>query len=481
MEQKGARAPQPGFRPLARRLLLFDFPFDKCEQNEIKVMPLWHHFGIIAVNAGTLARKCREELMKATKDDGAVPSPPLPVQEDLKIPWHLRFRNNLEAHFATDFRNTVRRTMTASILLVTMIYMLAWLVELRIAPEVTATTWRPRLVALMATLTIPVAAFHSRDARLQHPAIAVMALVSAASHLYMGHMVDHAFSYIYYFIVFMPILLMATLFRVTLVWAAPVSAIILLISFQALLDTGEPGSQESLVIFLWLATMSSITLYGLYFQEYQQRRLFVSEHLMSLHRSELQRANMALTSQAVEDQLTGTVNRRGMEERLRFLLQAPHTRGEANAGSIAILIFDVDDFKRYNDTYGHQRGDRTLSKVARTASEMIQRAGDFVARYGGEEFLVALQGTSPEDAIVFAERLRERIQQLGIPHASSSASDVVTISVGIAWSTLETRETSELIQRADSALYAAKAAGRNRSAIFDRDGAVRTIPGQNNG
>lgn len=416
--------------------------------------------------------------MRDKNNDYEASQAALPDGKDLEIPWHLRFRGGLEARFVQEFRESVRRAIIPSTLLVILIYMLAYLVENRISPEATTLTWRARLLALLATALVPLAAFQTTQGVLQQPAIAAMALVTAGAHLYMGGVVQHDFAYMYHFIVFMPVLLMATVFRVTLLWAIPVTLLILLMAFLVLVRSTEVAPEGGFLIFMWLATMSAITLYGLYFHEQQQRRLFVSEQLMSLQRFELQQANRVLTSQAVEDQLTGTVNRRGMEERLRFLLEAPHSRGRSDAASIAILLFDIDDFKRYNDTYGHQKGDETLSRVAGTARDMVQRAGDFVARYGGEEFLVVLQGTSPEDALVFAERLRRRVEQLGISHATSSAGDAVTISVGIAWSTPALRDARELIQQADSALYAAKAAGRNRVAVFGREGSVRMVSGK---
>jgi len=98
---------------------------------------------------------------------------------------------------------------------------------------------------------------------------------------------------------------------------------------------------------------------------------------------------------------------------------------------------------------------------------MAQGEADFVARYGGEEFLVALANTSLKDALVFAERMRTRIEQLGLPHAGSRVSQVVTISVGVASSLPGEKDVLALIKRADEALYQAKGAGRNCVAFMD--------------
>lgn len=164
------------------------------------------------------------------------------------------------------------------------------------------------------------------------------------------------------------------------------------------------------------------------------------------------------------DSLTATANRRSFDETLDL-----EWRRAARTGSpIALLMVDIDQFKAFNDEYGHQAGDECLRRVADALGEKLHRAGDMVARYGGEEFAVLLIGTDAENARLFAEQLREAVAGLRIQHAMSGVAPVVTISVGVG-ATIPERDSNEgpavLISAADAALYAAKRTGRNRVVV----------------
>ena len=129
---------------------------------------------------------------------------------------------------------------------------------------------------------------------------------------------------------------------------------------------------------------------------------------------------------------------------------------------LSVILIDVDKFKTYNDTYGHQAGDVCLQRVARALSDNLRRAGDMVARYGGEEFVLLLHQTPRDDGVMLAERLRAAVEQLAIEHAGSDCG-VVTISVGGATVIPDPHgEERALLQRADECLYRAKHGGRNR-------------------
>ena len=124
---------------------------------------------------------------------------------------------------------------------------------------------------------------------------------------------------------------------------------------------------------------------------------------------------------------------------------------------------DVDHFKAYNDTYGHQQGDECLKLVAGTMQSALSRAGDMLARYGGEEFAVILPSTDVAGAFEVAERILNAVSSMRLEHGGSSVADHVTISMGV--SALRPDEQSsvqELIETADKNLYTAKAQGRNR-------------------
>lgn len=158
------------------------------------------------------------------------------------------------------------------------------------------------------------------------------------------------------------------------------------------------------------------------------------------------------------DQLTGLANRRHFEETLAGEWQrALRLRGE-----VALVIFDVDQFKPYNDHYGHPGGDACLRRLAAAATDLVHRHGDLVVRLGGEEFGVLLPLTPASGASAIADLLRQAVENLRLPHAPGTTHPVVTISAGVASLRPASRYRPEdLVQAADAALYEAKRAGRN--------------------
>ena len=173
----------------------------------------------------------------------------------------------------------------------------------------------------------------------------------------------------------------------------------------------------------------------------------------------LQNANRELERLATLDGLTQLANRRLFDE----YLEREWNRQRRDRQPLALILGDVDHFKQFNDTYGHQAGDDCLRAVARAMREQAHRPADLTARYGGEEFAVILPNTDTAGALHVANTIRQAVADLLIPHAHSSAADHVTLSLGVAC--LIPRDDSspkQLIDAADNALYRAKSAGRNR-------------------
>lgn len=157
------------------------------------------------------------------------------------------------------------------------------------------------------------------------------------------------------------------------------------------------------------------------------------------------------------DALTGLPNRRAFNERLEHML-AQYARQQLPA---ALILMDVDFFKKYNDSYGHPAGDEALQKVAQCLRSCLRRELDLPARLGGEEFGVLLLGVSAEQAVAVAEQIRAYFQGMGIAHRANLPLGVMTMSLGVA-AVSATDTTTSLYRRADAALYQAKTQGRNR-------------------
>lgn len=163
------------------------------------------------------------------------------------------------------------------------------------------------------------------------------------------------------------------------------------------------------------------------------------------------------------DGLTGIANRRRLDEYLESELR----RSKRSGFPLSLIMIDIDHFKTYNDTYGHQAGDRCMVQVASTFSSVLHRPADLVARYGGEEFAIVLPDTDIHGAMTIAETMRKAVAALGIENARAKTTGIVTVSLGVATAEGWAREPADLIAAADGALYTAKHEGRNRICVHD--------------
>jgi diguanylate cyclase (GGDEF)-like protein len=204
--------------------------------------------------------------------------------------------------------------------------------------------------------------------------------------------------------------------------------------------------------FVTLLTTLAITGFVAYDSQRSARLAFLERRLAQ--------------TQSLQDPLTGLGNRRAFDEQLTVLWE----RARAQKLSVALFMIDIDHFKRYNDRYGHQAGDRTLQRIAAVFRAAIRSKADIVARYGGEELALAIVDVSHQQAVEIGDRLCHAIQRLGIEHECSPTASVVTVSVG--GTLLESdskRSLTGAVQLADENLYAAKHAGRNRAVISDAE------------
>lgn len=174
----------------------------------------------------------------------------------------------------------------------------------------------------------------------------------------------------------------------------------------------------------------------------------------------LEERNAELRLLSSQDGLTGIPNRRCFDR----TLAKEWGRAQRHRRNISLIMIDVDHFKLFNDTYGHQQGDSCLQAVASTIDTTVSRTGDLVARYGGEEFVVILPETNLDGAMKVAEQIRVAIANLQMEHSTSLTEKHVTVSLGYA-SIQPTHDldADTLIKHADTALYRAKEKGRNRA------------------
>ncbi len=162
---------------------------------------------------------------------------------------------------------------------------------------------------------------------------------------------------------------------------------------------------------------------------------------------------------AIIDDVTGTYNRRYFD----MVLDEEWSRSMREYTPITLLMLDIDFFKDYNDTFGHQMGDTCLYSIGKILSGQLQRASDFTARYGGEEFVIVLPNTKMEYARLLAERLRRSVEEARLKAGNESVSPWVTVSIGMATTTAEYEQSSSLlVKAADTCLYESKRNGRNR-------------------
>ncbi len=180
---------------------------------------------------------------------------------------------------------------------------------------------------------------------------------------------------------------------------------------------------------------------------------------VATNKQQLQAVNQQLKHLSRTDRLTGLNNRGYWEE----CLQHEYARHRRYQSMAALVMFDIDHFKVVNDTYGHQAGDKVIQAVAEVVREQV-RDTDYPGRYGGEEFVVLLPDVDSAGAMLFAERLRQRIEALLVTYENQSIP--FTISLGVADLSYPTNGHQQLIERADQALYASKEGGRNQTNCY---------------
>ena len=226
-------------------------------------------------------------------------------------------------------------------------------------------------------------------------------------------------------------------------------------------DWREDALRQALIVGLLMALLG---LFGFYLLRLIRQAQHTEVELIAT-RDALRAFNQRLEQQALEDELTRLANRR------RFIraLSDEFARANRSQRPLALVLLDVDYFKQYNDIYGHSAGDECLRLVADVIRSAQKRPADLAVRYGGEEFCLLLPETDGEGALQVAEQVRQALEARAVAHAGSPRLRL-SLSAGVhVYSPAEgaAQGPETLIQGADKALYAAKAAGRDRVMLYD--------------
>jgi diguanylate cyclase (GGDEF)-like protein len=242
-------------------------------------------------------------------------------------------------------------------------------------------------------------------------------------------------------------------------YAVVFSALVVAIHFLGLLTLPTYNPRLTVPLLSMSLASAAFTLMANHALERDERRLYLLTLSQQFVLKQLEDVRLRLQTMSRVDALTGLFNRRHFHDYVQQIWQRAQHGGE----DVAIIMLDVDHFKLFNDHYGHQAGDDCLGMVAQAMKACVRQPGDMVARFGGEEFIAVLPQTDLATAQAVAERVRQAVAALGIPHEASSAAAVVTVSVGVAsWAVQAGQFDAELLKAADDALYRAKRSGRNR-------------------
>ena len=371
----------------------------------------------------------------------------------------VRFAPNIEAQFEADTRKGRIRYLIACGLIGLLLYDLFLLIDYQLIRDIFPIAAMLRL-GLVTPVTLAVMLVFARDPApwLREGLGAMMMLVAMGSAVFL--MLQSASPRaVYSHYPFILVVLYSNVVQRLRFWyafGASVGSLAIYVFGMSHL-TGLPfGLYAEAVLTVVAATV--LTLLANYHLESEQRSNYLMALRGRLRREQLVRANEELSIISNLDALTGLANRRGLD----LYLDAAWDAAESADQSIAILIFDIDDFKRFNDRYGHVAGDDCLKLVADAARQQNRRGGDLIARYGGEEFMVVLPGSDLVDGIRAGERIRRAVESLRIPH-DASPRKVVTVSLGAAAVPVtEMASPLDLIESADAALYLAKNKGRNQ-------------------
>ena len=367
----------------------------------------------------------------------------------------LYFPRKLENRFERDTGAARVRQMIIAGLLAILLYDLFLFSDYTMIPEIfsTALALRLGLITPIVILVI-VAQYYWRSPVLREGLGAVAIVSGSVGLIYLIFVSRHANAAYYVNGLILSTMFGNILLRLRFFYAATASLFVVVL--YAVVAPAAPHLVPTAITnnIISLSATAMLTLFANYTLEREHRRSYLLRLRDHMRRDVLTAHNIRLTELINIDPLTGIANRRELDDFLDHLQQGPRP------DMLAIVMFDIDRFKHFNDLYGHPAGDKCLRRVASALQASLRSSIDLVARFGGEEFAVVLPGSDIQAAHQVAERMRQAVVDLAIPHDESSVANVVTVSGGVAAANPNTG-VQAILTAADAALYRAKSAGRN--------------------
>ena len=397
-----------------------------------------------------------------------------PASEDVLKPeihaLSLSFGGPLEHEFMDDYLKKSLSQVRLTLIIGTLFYCGFGILDAAVAPAATKTLWAIRFAGFLPfSAVIYLLTYLRLFDRIWQGAMALWGLAGGLGIVGMMGAVQGEARDSYYAGLILVFIVLYTWSRVRFIWAT-LTGWLIVVAYEALM-IGVLHSPAQVIwthnfFFIGSNILGMLACYSI---ERYARTDFVMARLLQEEQEKVRRANQELNERNEElkglaefDDLTKIPNRRMFEQELK----RGWRRMVRTSRPLTLLLCDVDNFKAFNDTYGHQSGDECLAKVARAVQDSARRPGDYAARYGGEEFAVILQDTGIEGAQHVAERICQTVRNLAIVHAGSTVAKTVTISVGAASiQPTHEREPQALVRKADECLYQAKGEGRNRVVV----------------
>ncbi len=376
--------------------------------------------------------------------------------------WRLRFPQPLEEAFQHDYARRYRTHMQLAMLLGCLALLACGVVDLFWQAAVAGRLWTIRLGMVLPMLGLLLLSRSSLGERHMQLFAALGGCLAVGGLVALSVTSLEPLNHYYSNAITMVMLVVFVLTRMQFTWGLASAIIMLLTLNVGLLGFSSTGFML-LVVNNFVAVAAAVfALVGTFLIERSLRQNYLQSRLLAFQNSGLEESNLHLQYLTAIDGLTQLANRRSLDTNLGTEWQRALRKREP----IGLVMIDVDHFKLFNDTYGHQAGDQCLRSLAGVLKDFARRPGDIVARYGGEEFVLVLTNATAQQARLVAERLRDRIVELAIPHQRSSHGSV-TASLGVASLVPSAQHSGPeaLLLAADQALYQAKEAGRNRVSV----------------